>query len=47
MVAWYWIPICLIAGSLLGVAVMCLCAIAKVSDEVILDNYKIKNVKID
>ena len=51
MVAWYWIPICLSIGSLLGVFVMCLCTMAKVSDEVILDTYKdkhkINNVKYD
>lgn len=47
MVAWYWIPICLSIGSFIGVLIMCLCSMAKVSNEVILDNYKIDNIKYE
>jgi hypothetical protein len=44
VVNWYWIPICLSAGACLGVMVMCLCFVAKQSDENYQNN-KINNIK--
>lgn len=39
MFAWYWIPTCLLVGMCLGAMVMCLCVVAKDSDE------RIRNIK--
>lgn len=47
MVHWYWIPISLSIGAIIGVFTICLCKMAKRSDEIALENYKINNIKYE
>lgn len=47
MVAWYWIPIFTSIGAIIGVFTICLCKMAKQSDEIALENYKINNIKYE